>query len=246
MCIRDRSESYLGHDWCKYWFHVNHLNDRAGKMSKSKGAILTVSVLQEKGYNPLAYRFFCLQSHYRKPLEFSFDALDNAVAAYNKIAKRVAELKDEGDIDETAFADFKKKFTDAVSNDLNTSMAITIVYDVLKADISDRTKPVSYTHLDVYKRQGDDMPTLVIATVEGDIHDIGKNLVVLMLKNYGYNVIDMGKDVPCEDIVNKAIETNAAVIGLSALMTLSLIHISRKRCSICTYKIKEYHQWWCC
>ncbi len=90
--------------------------------------------------NPLAYRFFCLQSHYRKPLEFSFDALDNAVAAYNKIAKRVAELKDEGDIDETAFADFKKKFTDAVSNDLNTSMAITIVYDVLKADISDRTK----------------------------------------------------------------------------------------------------------
>ena len=135
-----QSESYLGHDWCKYWFHVNHLNDRAGKMSKSKGAILTVSVLQEKGYNPLAYRFFCLQSHYRKPLEFSFDALDNAVAAYNKIAKRVAELKDEGDIDETAFADFKKKFTDAVSNDLNTSMAITIVYDVLKADISDRTK----------------------------------------------------------------------------------------------------------
>ena len=135
-----QSESYLGHDWCKYWFHVNHLNDRAGKMSKSKGAILTVSVLQEKGYNPLAYRFFCLQSHYRKPLEFSFNALDNAVAAYNKIAKRVAELKDEGDIDETAFADFKKKFTDAVSNDLNTSMAITIVYDVLKADISDRTK----------------------------------------------------------------------------------------------------------
>lgn len=135
-----QSESYLGHDWCKYWFHVNHLNDRAGKMSKSKGAILTVSVLQEKGYNPLAYRFFCLQSHYRKPLEFSFDALDNAVAAYNKIAKRVAELKDEGDIDEAAFADFKKKFTDAVSNDLNTSMAITIVYDVLKADISDRTK----------------------------------------------------------------------------------------------------------
>ena len=98
------------------------------------------SQFREKGYNPLAYRFFCLQSHYRKPLEFSFDALDNAVAAYNKIAKRVAELKDEGDIDETAFADFKKKFTDAVSNDLNTSMAITIVYDVLKADISDRTK----------------------------------------------------------------------------------------------------------
>lgn len=72
---------------------------------------------------------------------------------------------------------------------------------------------------------GENMPTLVIATVEGDIHDIGKNLVVLMLKNYGYNVIDMGKDVPCEDIVNKAIEEKAAVIGLSALMTTTMLRM---------------------
>lgn len=72
---------------------------------------------------------------------------------------------------------------------------------------------------------GENMPTLVIATVEGDIHDIGKNLVVLMLKNYGYNVIDMGKDVSCEDIVNKAIEENAAVIGLSALMTTTMLRM---------------------
>lgn len=72
---------------------------------------------------------------------------------------------------------------------------------------------------------GENMPTLVIATVEGDIHDIGKNLVVLMLKNYGYNVIDMGKDVQCEDIVNKAIEENAAVIGLSALMTTTMLRM---------------------
>ena len=75
------------------------------------------------------------------------------------------------------------------------------------------------------KETGEDMPTLVVATVEGDIHDIGKNLVVLMLKNYGYNVIDMGKDVPCEDIVDKAIETNAAVIGLSALMTTTMMRM---------------------
>lgn len=75
------------------------------------------------------------------------------------------------------------------------------------------------------KDTGEDMPTIVIATVEGDIHDIGKNLVALMLKNYGYNVIDMGKDVPCEDVVNKAIETNAAVIGLSALMTTTMMRM---------------------
>lgn len=72
---------------------------------------------------------------------------------------------------------------------------------------------------------GQDMPTIVIATVEGDIHDIGKNLVALMLKNYGYNVIDMGKDVPCEDIVDRAIKENAAIIGLSALMTTTMMRM---------------------
>ena len=75
------------------------------------------------------------------------------------------------------------------------------------------------------KNDGKEMPTLVIATVEGDIHDIGKNLVVLMLKNYGYNVIDMGKDVPCEEIVDTAIRENAAVIGLSALMTTTMMRM---------------------
>ena len=75
------------------------------------------------------------------------------------------------------------------------------------------------------KNDGKEMPTLVIATVEGDIHDIGKNLVVLMLKNYGYNVIDMGKDVPCEDIVDTAMQEHAAVIGLSALMTTTMMRM---------------------
>jgi cysteinyl-tRNA synthetase len=135
-----QSESYLGHKWCNYWFHSNHLNDRAGKMSKSKGAVLTVSVLQEKGYDPLVYRFFCLQSHYRKPLEFSFEVLDNNVIVYNKLVKRVAELKEDGNVDETALKEFEGKFREAVSDDLNTSMAITILYDVLKADINDATK----------------------------------------------------------------------------------------------------------
>lgn len=75
------------------------------------------------------------------------------------------------------------------------------------------------------KDSGADMPTLVIATVEGDIHDIGKNLVVLMLKNYGYRVIDMGKDVPAEDIIETAIKEHAAIIGLSALMTTTMMRM---------------------
>ncbi|MGN0396200.1 MAG: dihydropteroate synthase, partial [Coprococcus sp.] len=68
-----------------------------------------------------------------------------------------------------------------------------------------------------------DMPTIVVATVEGDIHDIGKNLVVLMLRNYGFNVIDLGKDVPCETILEAAEKNNASIIGLSALMTTTMV-----------------------
>ncbi len=135
-----QSESFTGHKWCNYWFHVQHLNDRGGKMSKSKGAILTVSVLKEKGYDPLVYRFFCLQSHYRKPLEFSFEILDNTVAAYNKLKKRVLELKDDGAVDKAVFDEYKQRFSDALSDDINTSMALTVLYDVLKAPTNDATK----------------------------------------------------------------------------------------------------------
>lgn len=135
-----QSEAYLGHKWCNYWFHVHHLNDKSGKMSKSKGEFLTVSLLEEKGYNPLVYRMFCLQSHYRKPLEFSYEVMDNVAAAYSKLVKRISTLKDEGEVDEAAFKLWRDKFEDAIVNDMNTSMGITIVYDMLKSDINDKTK----------------------------------------------------------------------------------------------------------
>ena len=137
-----QSESYLGHKWCNFWFHVLHLNTNTGKMSKSKGEFLTVSLLEEKGYRPLAYRYFCLQSHYRKALVFSYENLDNAEQAYEKLVARVAALKPvESDaIDEETAAALRKEFTDALDNDLNTSLAVTAVYDVLKAKTNDRTK----------------------------------------------------------------------------------------------------------
>lgn len=135
-----QSEAYLGHKWCNYWFHVHHLNDQSGKMSKSKGEFLTVTLLVDKGYNPLAYRLFCLQSHYRKPLVFSFEALDQAAGTYNKLKKRIADIKEEGSVDETVVKEWKAKFVEAVGNDVNTSMGITLLYDVLKADLNGATK----------------------------------------------------------------------------------------------------------
>ena len=136
-----QSESYLGHDWCKQWFHVHHLNTNSGKMSKSKGEFLTVSLLEEKGYDPLVYRFFCLQSHYRKGLVFSWENLDNAAVAFNKLISRIAALKPgEGEVDQAVMEQYKEKFMKQVGNDLNTSMGVTALYDVLKAKTNDATK----------------------------------------------------------------------------------------------------------
>ena len=135
-----QSEAFLGHKWCGYWFHVLHLNDARGKMSKSKGEFLTVSLLEEKGYNPLVYRLFCLQSHYRKPLTFSYDSLDNAAKAYDKLTKRISSLKDDGEVDKAKAEELDGKFREALDNDLNTSLAITALYDALKADTNDATK----------------------------------------------------------------------------------------------------------
>ena len=137
-----QSEAYLGHPWCPQWFHVHHLNTTGGKMSKSKGEFLTVSLLEEKGYDPLVYRFFCLQSHYRKSLVFSFENLDNARAAYNKLIDRIVALlpQKDGEVDATAFSAYKEKFASVMGEDLNTSMAVTAIYDVLKADTNAATK----------------------------------------------------------------------------------------------------------
>ena len=137
-----QSEAYVGHKWCNYWFHVHHLNTNSGKMSKSKGEFLTVSLLESKGYDPLVYRLFCLQSHYRKSLVFSYENLDNAVIAYNKIVARVLSLLKEeaGDVDSAVFDEYKAKFCAALDNDMNTALGVTAIYDVLKAKTTPATK----------------------------------------------------------------------------------------------------------
>ena len=135
-----QSESFLGHKWCNYWFHVHHLNDKSGKMSKSKGDFLTVSLLESKGYDPVVYRMFCLQSHYRKPLQFSYQVLDSVAAGYKKLRNRIGKLTNDGEINQELVKEYKEKFIDVVGNDLNTASGITLVYDVLKEDTNEATK----------------------------------------------------------------------------------------------------------
>ena len=145
-----QSEAYLGHKWCNYWMHVLHLNTDSGKMSKSKGEFLTVSLLESKGYAPLAYRFFCLGSHYRRSLVFSYENLDNAVLSFGKLLTRIAQLQPaEGEaVDEAVLAELKAKFRAALDNDLNTSLAITALYDVLKAKANAATKRAAIADFD--------------------------------------------------------------------------------------------------
>ena len=101
-------------------------------MSKSSGEFLTMSLLESKGYDPLAYRLFCLQSHYRKPLTFSYANLDNASAAYAKLIKRIAGLSTEGEVDKDAVAAYHAKFAEALEQDMNTAQGLTVLYDMLK------------------------------------------------------------------------------------------------------------------
>jgi len=143
-----QSESYLGHKWCNYWFHVHHLNTDSGKMSKSKGEFLTVSLLEEKGYDPMVYRLFCLQSHYRRNLVFSWENLDNAAAAYEKLIAKISTLRPEGEVDPAALEALRQRFQNALNADLNTSLAVTAVYDVLKAKCSDATKLAALEEFD--------------------------------------------------------------------------------------------------
>lgn len=135
-----QSESFIGHKWCKYWIHGEHLTSNDGKMSKSKGDKLTVATLKEKGYDPLSYRYMVLESHYRKQLAFSFSSLDSAENAYKKLKKRVLNLKEDGEIDLKIEEDYLLKFRNVLSEDLNTANALTLVYEVLKLEINDITK----------------------------------------------------------------------------------------------------------
>lgn len=136
-----QSEAYLGHKWCKYWVHCEHLNDKNGKMSKSKGDFLTVSLLEEKGYNPLSYRLMCLQSHYRKQLIFTYENLDNAEQTYKKLKQKTLSLNDDGVFDENLYNRYNNKFKECINEDMNTALSLTVLYEVLKDEnLNNNTK----------------------------------------------------------------------------------------------------------
>lgn len=138
-----QSEAYTGNKWCNYWVHGEYLNDKTGKMSKSKGDFLTLDLLKSKGYSPLSYRFMCLQSHYRNQLVFSYESLDIAQNAYDKLKNRALKIKNS--VVDAQNIELNKQYMDefknALSDDLNTSNALTVLYNCIKNnDLSDNEK----------------------------------------------------------------------------------------------------------
>lgn len=171
-----QSEAYFGHKWCNYWVHGEHLNDQSGKMSKSKGEFLTVSLLEEKSYNPLSYRYFCLNSHYRNQLTFTWDALKSAETAYNKLKNRIKQLDRTPSLSDKKLDFYQNKFKEAISNDLNTSSMLTLLYDVLKDDelsdftklylIDDFDKVLSLSLIEEPKEVSEELEELILAKIE--------------------------------------------------------------------------------
>lgn len=136
-----QTESYIGKKWCNYWFHVEHLNDKSGKMSKSKGEFLTVDLLIKKGFNPLAYRLFCLQSHYQKQLLFTYESLEGAQNTYDKLISRIKSInEDSSEVDKALFEKYNNMFKETLCDNLNTSNSLTVLYDILKSDLNNNTK----------------------------------------------------------------------------------------------------------
>ncbi|WPC43648.1 cysteine--tRNA ligase [Clostridium sp. JS66] len=131
-----QSEGAIGHKWVNYWMHGEFLVLDSGKMSKSKGDFLTVNKLEEEGFNPLVYRYFCLQSRYRKQLLFSFDALKDAEIAYKKLKNKVAALAKDANEDQRLdlekIKNYKDKFAEKISDDLNMPNAFTVLWEVVK------------------------------------------------------------------------------------------------------------------
>lgn len=135
-------EPVVGHRWVNYWVHMEFLNDLSGKMSKSNGEFLTLSLLQEKGYEPIVYRYFLLLASYRKQLNFSYELLEGAKKSYENILRKVSELLVEGnsDIDLSIVQNWKEKILATLNNDMNTAGVIVLLQDLLKSDENSSTK----------------------------------------------------------------------------------------------------------
>ncbi|MEI6810709.1 MAG: cysteine--tRNA ligase [Candidatus Nomurabacteria bacterium] len=132
-----QSECANGEKYVNYWMHNNFLNDQSGKMAKSSGEFLRLQTLVDKGYEPLAFRYYLLTTHYRKEINFSFESLDASTVAYNKLVEWCKDNKTEGQVNE----EYKNKFFEFLYNDLGTPACVALIWDLIKdSSVNDSEK----------------------------------------------------------------------------------------------------------
>lgn len=133
-----QSEARLGHEWVNYWVHMEFLNNKSGKMSKSKGGFLTLDTLVENGYEPVHYKYFCLTSHYRSIAIFSYEAMDAAKKAYENLSDYVATFKASSSNislsaeEQKQLDSYKNEFNSYLFDDLKTPMALSYMWNIVK------------------------------------------------------------------------------------------------------------------
>ncbi|WP_040192966.1 cysteine--tRNA ligase [Clostridium culturomicium] len=187
-----QSECALGHKWVNYWVHGEFLVLDGGKMSKSSGDFLTVSRLEEEGFNPLDYRYFCLQSKYRKQLVFSFESLKDAQNGYRALKKKIgaiiSNIEDGLIINKELIEAYQEKFKAQISDDLNLANAFTVLNEVIK-DSALNNKEKAFLIEDF-----DKVFSLDLMTIEREAIEVDEELVNRLIaernearanKNYG-------------------------------------------------------------
>lgn len=132
-----QGESWLGHKIVNYWMHNEFMLIDGGKMSKSLGNAYTLSDLEEKGYSPTVFRYFCLNVQYRQKINFTWDAMDAAKSAYSKLCSLLwAHKNGNAKTDPQVLAEYKRKFEEAICDDLNVPLAMGILWTMLRLDKS--------------------------------------------------------------------------------------------------------------
>ncbi|MBU3180230.1 cysteine--tRNA ligase [Clostridium psychrophilum] len=170
-----QSEGAIGHKWVKYWMHGEFLVLDNGKMSKSSGNFLTISRLEEEGYSALDYRYFCLQSKYRKQLVFSFESLNDARNGYKKLKERIDAVLvsiNQNDVTrDEKIGSYKGKFASYISDDLNIANAITVLFDVLKDnELNNKEKSILIEDFDK-------VFSLDLMTIKSSTTNVDENLI---------------------------------------------------------------------
>ncbi|WP_461615711.1 cysteine--tRNA ligase [Clostridium sp. Marseille-QA1073] len=204
-----QSEAYSGQKWVNYWIHGEFLVLDGGKMSKSSGEFLTLKILEDKGYSPLDYRYFCLQSRYRKQLVFSFESLEDAKKSFKALKKRISlileNIIESESIDKGKTDSYKEIFKAHISDDLNIANAFTVLLDVLKDNqLNNKEKATLIEDFDK-------VLSLDLMKIEKDLSNIDEELINRLIdeRNQARKAKDYSK---ADEIRNQLLNMNIEIL----------------------------------